>query len=377
MDRLRTLLSLASLTLPLAASLATASPGVLAAQVDPGGHWEGAIGLAGSEIPFTLDVEQAGDDWRAVLRLPGQDGALPLPDFTYDPPRVRFELPTPSGAMQLVGTLQGDSIDGLASLGDLQGTFRLRRGMPSGASRPGAGARTLAPHPPEGAKRVEVGSALVSGQAIEAYSARFTLTRRTADGREAPFGAWTDRVERLESDAGPPLLRREVARYTADGRMDLWRVHLAEAATLGPLRIDQRFGPELRSVVHIDHQGPRVVLTRILSPEAPAVVSDTVYATAPFDLSLYAVLLLGFPREPGFRAAFPVVGPTGELGWEVMTVEDTETLTRPDGTPVETWRVSTAYRPWTVWFEAAPPYIVRIEQRFPDGSTVVSEREGR
>ncbi len=31
-------------------------------------------------------------------------------------------------------------------------------------------------------------------------------------------------------------------------------------------------------------------------------------------------------------------------------------------------------RDWSVWFEESAPYIVKIVQRFPDGSEVVSER---
>lgn len=178
----------------------------------------------------------------------------------------------------------------------------------------------------------------------------------------------------LTDHAGLSILRREVARYTADGTLDLWRVHLADARTLEPSLVDQRFGPDLRSVYHLEQNGTELRQIIVGQPDQPAVILQLSLSEPPFDLSLYAILLLGCSKDDGYEATFPVLGPSGAIGWETMRVDGHETLALPDGGEVDTWKVSTVFRDWSVWFEESAPYLVKIVQRFPDGSEVVSER---
>ena len=228
--------------------------------------------------------------------------------------------------------------------------------------------------PPSGMPALHVGHPDVSASGIKAYEAEFVLTAIGPDGVETPFGRWTDHVAYVTGQDSTRLLRREVARYTAEGEMDLWRVHTVSPDDMRPLITDQRFGPELRSMVRIEHDSTRVLHIQVGNLESPTRLFDETHAHAPFDLSLWAVLLLGFPREAGTQASFPVVGPTGQVGWETYSVEAGGDLALPNGATVSTQKVSTRFRPWTVWLSDQAPYIVRIEQRAPDGTRIISTR---
>ena len=338
------------------------------------GDWPGAIEMAVLPAPLQIVLHFAQTDagLTGAIDVPAQgvDG-LPVPNLVYEAPNIRFELPSATGTMTFAGTIYGNVIQGTVAVSGLEGTFRLQRsGDWTAASQRVA---ELPATPPAGLRAVRVGDPSVDGSFIESYESEFELRRRAADGSEQNFGRWTDRVE-LTDRAGITYLRREVARYTASGTLDLWRVHLADPRTLEPSLVDQRFGPELRSVYHLEQDGAELRQIVVAQPDRQAVIQELSLSETPFDLSLYAILLLGFPREAGYEATFPVVGPTGAIGWETMRVDGHETLTLPDGRDVNTWKVSTVFRDWSVWFEESAPYIVKIVQRFPDGSEVVSKR---
>lgn len=344
------------------------------AQAGIEGDWPGAIEMVGLPAPLQIVLHFAQTDagLTGAIDVPAQGASgVPVPNLVYEAPNIRFELPSATGTMTFAGTIDGNVIQGTVAVAGFEGTFRLERsGDGTASSQPVA---ELPATPPAELRAVRVGDPSVDGSFIQSYESEFMLRRRAADGSEQDFGRWTDRVE-LTDRAGVSYLRREVARYTVNGTLDLWRVHLADARTLEPSLVDQRFGPELRSVYHLEQDGTDLRQIVVAQPDQQAAIQELSLSETPFDLSLYAILLLGFPREEGYEATFPVVGPTGAIGWESMRVDGYEALTLLDGREVNTWKVSTVFRDWSVWFEESAPYIVKIVQRFPDGSEVVSER---
>ncbi len=222
-------------------------------------------------------------------------------------------------------------------------------------------------------KKVHVGDAEVDGSFIKGFTSSFDLIRKGPDGKTEPFGSWTDDVTILTRD-GKSLLRRKVARYNAAGEKDLERVHINDQTTLAPLITHQISGPGLQQMTRFEVTDKAVKVVAIQDPERPSISAEVTLAEAPFDLSLYAILLLGFPKTDGYAASFPIVGPGLQLAWETMRVGPTERVAVENGREVDAVKVTTETRTWSVWFEPEAPYIAKIVQRFPDGSEWTSIR---
>jgi hypothetical protein len=85
-------------------------PAVAQAQpVDPSGHWEGAITIPGSEIPFHVDV--ARDEHGALIATYSRPDntlkGLPLANVALEGRSLRFEL-TVDGGVKFYGTVEAD-----------------------------------------------------------------------------------------------------------------------------------------------------------------------------------------------------------------------------------------------------------------------------
>jgi len=226
-----------------------------------------------------------------------------------------------------------------------------------------AGANADSSEPNE---ELRVGDSRIDPAFIRPYTARFELTRIDADGKREPNGEWTDRVDFVER-GGNRLLRREVSRSTAEGVEDMRRVHLVDALSLAPKVTDQR--GESGSVSHLDFSGPKITATILQNSESAVLQVPLEIADSPFDLSIWATLLMSVPFDVGASFKIPVVGAGGVLQWETITIEGEEKIALPKGRQISTVRVSTSERPWTAWLSKnQAPYIFKTLQRFPDGS---------
>lgn len=216
-----------------------------------------------------------------------------------------------------------------------------------------------------------VGDGTIDGSYILPYATIWRLWRKDADGTLTDAGRWTDTVRYVDVE-GRHLMQRLVARWTPAGVRDLWRDHLVEPGTMRPVTTHQRAGDQLSQSVRMAFDGDSVDV-RIDTGQGEQALGRR-YPTDVFDLSLYAVLLAGFPLREGYTARFPVVGQMLQHTWETMRVTDIDTVAVEDGQRVETFVVSTEQRPWTVWLTREWPYIAKIVQRFPDGTQWISER---
>jgi len=99
-------------TLPtlLVVSLLAVPATARAQSVDPSGHWEGAITIPGTEIPFQVDLSKnAQGTLVATYSRPENNlNGLPLANVSLDGRAINFEL-TVDGGVKFYGTLDADS----------------------------------------------------------------------------------------------------------------------------------------------------------------------------------------------------------------------------------------------------------------------------
>ncbi len=346
------------------------APAMLSAQAGPEGSWSGRVTIP--NLPAGLDVRltfTASADGAVVgtIDIPAQGATgIPLAGVAYDHPEIRFEIPSAPPA-KFVVSLDGDRMTGSFEQGQLLTDFSADR-LPEGAA---PAVPSGPPAEPAGSSVLRVGDARINGSGISAYEGSFALVGVSAEGETNDAGRWTDKVSFVD-EGGTPKLRREVARYTAEGVMDLWRVHIVDPVTMESSLTDQRFGPDLRSVIRVEQDGAAIRQVIVSDPNQKALVNDVALPETPFDLSLYAVLLMAFPREPGFSAEFPITAAGGGVAYEMMTVDGVETVEFPDGTSVSATKISTKFRNWSVWLMDEAPYIAKIVQRSSDGGEVIS-----
>lgn len=92
------------------------------------GRWEGAIHVLGSALEIVVRFARADDGFEGHIDIPAQGASdLPLQAISFDPPRVRFELPAGPGLAVWDGKLAGERIEGRFLQGPAEGTFALDR----------------------------------------------------------------------------------------------------------------------------------------------------------------------------------------------------------------------------------------------------------
>ena len=211
----------------------------------------------------------------------------------------------------------------------------------------------------------------IDARFIEPYSAHFEFVLLGDDGDRIPGGTWTDRVAHIEIE-GRRLLRREVARFNSEGVGDLVRVMLADSETLTPVRTDQRFGPDLQSVFHVDYDGAEVTQILLQGTDQPAAVIDVSFEAAPYDLSLWATLAMALPFETGFETSLPAIAADRQsLAHTTLRVIGPETMPAM-GAQWRAWKIEAVEPGWIFWVRKEKPYIVRIDHPAPGGGRALS-----
>lgn len=147
----------------LVTALALLAAGAAQAQ-GVAGKWDGAIKVAGQEIP--MQVTFAADAAKATIDIQGATG-LALQNVKVDGASVHFELPAGLGLAVFDGALNDDVIAGKFTQGPATGTFELRRHKDV----------PVAPEPPPPYRQEEV--KIVNGAIMLAG----TLTLPPAPGR--------------------------------------------------------------------------------------------------------------------------------------------------------------------------------------------------
>ena len=96
------------------------------------GRWEGAIDVAGANLPFAVVFTPGATTLEAAIDIQGAKG-VPLRAVSLAGNRVHFELPAGPGVATFDGVLEADAISGTFEQGPARGKFTLTR---AGAPKP-------------------------------------------------------------------------------------------------------------------------------------------------------------------------------------------------------------------------------------------------
>lgn len=201
-----------------------------------------------------------------------------------------------------------------------------------------------------------LGAAAIDGSSIQAYEAEFDFVVYGPDGAQSPGGRWTDSV--VVEDG---RLSRRVARFNTAGELDLERLIIADAETLAPQLLDQRFGPELQGVMHVDYAAEDVAQVLIPSPSAPMRIVNATFDEPVWELALWATIAQSIPFDENTVVQIPVIA-ADRQGKAVATfrVEGQETI-EANGVSYNATRVVTPEADWTFWVRKEAPYIIQID----------------
>lgn len=198
---------------------------------------------------------------------------------------------------------------------------------------------------------------------LKPYSASFDYFVEGDDGAPIKAGRWTDRVTIRDG-----ALSREVLRYTNDGQVDLLRTVIVERDSVRPIRIQQRFGPDLINVYQAEFSG--LSMTQILIGDAavPARVSTAELEGPVVEMGLNAVFALSLPMNASSEVTVDgyVAGakPTViEKTFHVVGQEDVSAM----GQSFTAWRIEDRAAQWTYWVRREVPYIVQVVHPLPGG----------
>ncbi len=107
-------------------------PALAAAQGTAQGPWEGAIHVAGMNLPMRVEFSSAD---KGTIDIQGATG-VPLTNIKIDNASVHFELVAGAGLCVFEGTLTDDVISGAFTQGPATGTFELSRPKPAAPEPP-------------------------------------------------------------------------------------------------------------------------------------------------------------------------------------------------------------------------------------------------
>lgn len=208
----------------------------------------------------------------------------------------------------------------------------------------------------------------LSLNAVQPYSAEFEYFLNDDAGSLVRAGSWTDRVSVADGQ-----LSRTVTRYTNDAVVDLLRTVVVDQQSVAPVRIQQRFGPELSNVYHLEFNGQ--TLTQILVGDAtqPARVSSAELDAPVVETGLQAVFVLSLPMaSPG-----EVTVRTYAAGAEPKVISKTFHITGQEtvevmGQVLEAWRVEDRASQWSYWVRQDAPYILKVVHPTPGGKMATS-----
>jgi len=225
-------------------------------------------------------------------------------------------------------------------------------------------------------QRVPVGDPVLDASFIQDFSLKYDLEIITADGESLRNGHWEDRVSHV-AENGANLLRRQVTLFNEGGELLLDRVHLADAKTLAPVRVEQimykpieRMGFYVR-YLHQEFKDGIVEQGVVMAPGGQFYKVDAPVTEAPYDYSIWATLLMSLPLVEGAEYQIPILVQNQVID-ETIYIRGLETVTLKSGKTYEAYKVETKTRPWTVWLRKDAPYAVKFSQTMPDGSTQIS-----
>ena len=203
---------------------------------------------------------------------------------------------------------------------------------------------------------------------IEPYTARFDYYLAAEDGTSEHAGHWTDS---LEVSKGQVI--RRVERFNLSNQVDLARAVVADQDTLAPVRVQQRFGPQLSNLYQIEFRGRQLTQVLIGNAETPARIASAELSQSVVETGLHAVFVLALPF--GINSQSTVT--TYEAGAEPKTIAKTFHVVGQEtvdvmGQELKAWRIEDRESEWTYWVRREKPYIVKVSHPMPSGKMATS-----
>ena len=201
---------------------------------------------------------------------------------------------------------------------------------------------------------------------IKPYYSEFEFFLVGKDGKLAPGGRWTDKVDFFEKE-DKKYLRRKVVKFSNSGVEDLKRVMIGQAKTLAPVSNHQVMGENLEVISVFHYDAKKISATLINSASFEIKKLDASLDQSPFDLSFWAILASSIPFEMGYQADLPIFKPGNkQVSWENFKVLGNETL-KIESKSYDTTVVEASPSNWKFWLRKEYPYIVKIDH--PYGET--------
>jgi hypothetical protein len=210
--------------------------------------------------------------------------------------------------------------------------------------------------------RIEVGSSVMSGVALQPYKNLWKFSATLEDGTIRDLGTWSDELKPVELNGRALLQRTQVATYSANGRKTT-DLNVFDPKTLAPVMMDWSAGTG--SFNHREFNGATIVFRRLSAPGGQ-VEQGTVKLEQPvFDFhgGMYGLLLVGLPLKEGLTASLPAIDENKEiLTWVNIHVYRQEPVDAGSGKKIAAWLVEcdTNQGLMKFWLTKAPPYIIRL-----------------
>ncbi len=214
---------------------------------------------------------------------------------------------------------------------------------------------------------VRPGDRVVDGSFIQAYRNAWRYSHKTASGKLAAHGRWTDEVSLEIVDGEEQIVRRQRFPTVAGFRI---LVNRARRSDLAPRSFEVRAdgGQTLQRVDFGDSQIDIAFFGQAEPVSAP--LPEPV-----FDWYLYGILVAGFPLETGYAAKFPALNQNLQPTMRTVKVVGRESIPGPDGAPKPCWKV-VSDDGLAFWVSREAPYVFRVRKQYDDGGSKLWEIEG-
>ncbi|BDX06989.1 hypothetical protein [Planctobacterium marinum] len=204
---------------------------------------------------------------------------------------------------------------------------------------------------------------------ISSYQATYDYYSLGDHQQKSYAGRWTDEV--IINQA---TISRTVERKTPEGETDLIRTVVADAKTLAPVFLQQRFGKNLQSVFYSDFQQSTLQQFFLSSPDAAARRLATPLSQTPVEVNLQGLLAAALPlkQQNSITVTSYVAGAAPAITQTTFEVTGKETITI-HGENFETWKIHEPQSQWTYWVQSEFPYLIQVLHPSPSGEMLLSE----
>ena len=110
---------------------------------------------------------------------------------------------------------------------------------------------------------------------VKPYTASFDYFVDDEDGNAERAGYWTDSLAMSDG-----YVIRTIERFDLDDQKDLARTVVAASDTLSPVRLQQRFGPQLSNLYQLEFSGQQITQILIGNAVTPARIANATLSQA-------------------------------------------------------------------------------------------------